>query len=85
MATLNVEKLKNTKKVLDVVDEALRKYGRDMLSVDISQDGKEMFEVNICARHWSDCYMSAIVKKKACYLRPLRKGLDERDVGYCGW
>lgn len=73
---------KENRKVLTVVDEALRKYGTDVLSVDLN-DVNGMIDVNICTRHWSDSYMSSVARFDMCDKKALEKELDKRNVGHC--
>lgn len=72
--------LDENEKVLKVVDEALRKYGSDMLSVDCNGG---MLDVNICTRHSSSPYMSAVARAEKCNKQKLIKELNSRHVGYC--
>lgn len=67
-------------KVLNVVDEALKRYGTDILSVDLN-DG--MIDINICTRHSSHSYLSAVARFKKCDIKKLEEELDKRNVGHC--
>lgn len=71
---------KENKKVLDVVDEALCRYGTDLISVDLYNG---MLDVNICTRHSSDVYKKSVASKSKCNLRDLEKELDQRHIGHC--
>lgn len=69
-------------KVLKVVDEALVKYGSDMLSVDLSESD-EILSVNIHDRHSSSPFMRSIARFEKCDISELEYELDKRNVGFC--
>jgi len=68
-------------KVLSVVDEALQKYGTDVISVD--RNDNDMIDVNICTSRASDYYMLSVARYDKCNIKALEKALDERNVGHC--
>jgi ABC-type uncharacterized transport system auxiliary subunit len=67
-------------KILTVVDTALKLYGSDVVSVDLS-DG--MIDVNLCTAKWSDAYMLSVARFDKCDREELEKELAKRNVGYC--
>lgn len=68
-------------KVLTVVDEALKQYGINVLSVDLNDDN--MIDINICGQHWSDSFMNNVAHYEKCNIVELEKELDNRNVGHC--
>jgi uncharacterized protein YijF (DUF1287 family) len=70
---------KENQKVLTVVDEALKRYGSDIVSVDLS-DG--MIHVNLCTDKWSDAYMLSVAHFDKCNREELERELDKRNVGH---
>lgn len=70
-------------KVLQVVDEALTKYGTNVISVDRDNETGEMIHVNLCFGNSSDIYMANVAHFDKCNLDTLEKELDERHVGHC--
>jgi hypothetical protein len=45
----------------------LRHYGSDVVSVDLSENGK-MLHVNLCTEKWSDAYMVNVARVNKCDL-----------------
>ena len=74
--------LAENQKVLDVVDEALKQYGTDIVSVDMEDN---MIHVNLCSVNWSDAYMRSVARFALCNPLKLVEELDKRNVGHCGF
>lgn len=74
---------KENEKVLKVVDEALTKYGTDVLSVDVNNENYEMIDINLCSRHSSDVYFASVARYHMCDIPELEQELDKRNVGHC--
>lgn len=75
--------MNENKKVLSVIDEALKEYGSDILSVDRDSEDGKMIHVNLCGGNWSDAYMLNVAHFNKCNIKELEKELDKRHVGHC--
>jgi hypothetical protein len=69
-------------KVLKACDEALSQYGADMVSVDLNTENGGV-DINLCTRHWSDCYKADVARYDRLNVKELEKELDKRNVGHC--
>ena len=63
------------------VDEALQRYGTDILSVDLNEE-TGMYDINLCFGSSSDCYAAGVASQDAVLRAVLINGLDTRHVGY---
>ena len=82
IGVVNTEKELENWKVLKVVDEALSTYGKDIVSVDRSEDDI-MVDVNLCYPNNSTAYMTSVAKLARCDYAALIKELNKRGVGCC--
>lgn len=75
------EKCHMTSLLLRKVDEALERYGNDVVSVDLNEE-TGMFDINLCYISHSDCYAKGIVAEDMVIKKSLIDGLFVRNVGY---
>lgn len=72
-----------TGKVVKAVDEALKNYGTDVVSVDYNEE-TDMIDINECHSSWSDVIAEAVAYRDNVDLNELVAELDKRGVGHCG-
>ena len=77
---ITTEEMNANEKVLKVVDEALRKYGSDMISVD---ENEGMLDVYIVTSENSTPYMCAIAPFRMANITELERELNKRNVSHC--
>lgn len=83
--TIIIEKVQQNEldaneKVLKVVDDALKKHGSDMISVD---ENEGMLDVYIVTSENSTPYMCAIAPFRRANIKDLEKELNKRHVSHC--
>lgn len=82
-----LEREKNTRKLwteslIHKVDEALRSYGRDCISVDYNEL-TGMIDINLCTGRFSDVIIPSAVRYADINRQFLVQELDRLGVGYC--
>lgn len=72
---------RENEKVITVVENALKEYGADAISVDLNEEN--MIDVDICGQHWNEAYMSSVVRYDKCDIEELERELHKKNIRYC--
>lgn len=77
-----MSKREATEFLITKVDEALRVYGTDIVSVDYNEE-TQMVDINQCHGAWSDVIFKNVIPVTKLDMRVLLPALGRRSVGYC--
>ena len=77
-----MRKKEQTKLLIQKVDEALKKYGTDIISVDYNELTQRI-DISQCHGSWSSVIFDGVIAAQDLDMRILLPALGKRSVGYC--
>lgn len=79
---VKTKKRDQTRLLIQKVDEALKQYGTEIISVDYNEFTQNM-DINQCHGSWSSVIFANVISAQDVDMKILLPALGKRSVGYC--